>query len=427
MPGRRPTLDSVNLRRLALAAIVLVAAALRLANLGFGLPERWHLDEIGTADRIAAGLRGHVTFGYSYGPLATLLLLGPLAVTRRLAPAHLDADLAGAAIMAYRLLSAVAGTAETAVTYLYARRFVRPRLAVVAAGLVAVVPLHVVSSKYGAPDVLLSLFMTLALLLALHLVEEPCPEGAPRPGHAGRLAFGAGACAALAIATKYNGALVLPAVVAALTLGPARRSRRTLLLAAAGLGAGLGLGFAPLFGPGQLGRLLGAGEYEYGRLFAEGHFGIKVGGLDELYSFHLRRSLFPALGAPWLAAALGSAALSLRRVARRGHLWRRHAVVLAFALPYEAVIETAYKAFPFRIAMRCRSSPRRPSWRAWAAPRSSTASTPGARAPSRGLPWSRCWWPSPCGGRRGCSSPWAWTPARACPPGWSSTFRGARP
>lgn len=96
---------------------------------------------------------------------------------------------------------------------------------VVGAALIAVLPLHVRESHFALTDVPLVTFVTLALLLAL--------RAARRQTLGSYLA--AGAVAGLAAATKYNGAIVLVALIA---VGlQSVRSRGIVRKAAAGIAA----------------------------------------------------------------------------------------------------------------------------------------------------------------------------------------------
>jgi 4-amino-4-deoxy-L-arabinose transferase-like glycosyltransferase len=99
------------------------------------------------------------------------------------------------------------------------------RHALLAAGLLAVMPLHVAAAHHALPDVPLTFLTTLCFLLSLAAHETATP----------RAFAAAGAAAGLAVATNYGAAIVLliPLVSAWMTF-PGRPSRLAYALAAVG-------------------------------------------------------------------------------------------------------------------------------------------------------------------------------------------------
>src|SRR5262249_39560807 len=90
------------------------------------------------------------------------------------------------------------------------------RHALLAAGLLAVLPLHVRQSHYVLTDVPLTFFVTLTLLFSLRAAER---------GTLAAFAW-AGAIAGLATATKYNGAAALLMPLLACFMTPAAKPSR---------------------------------------------------------------------------------------------------------------------------------------------------------------------------------------------------------
>ncbi|MBA2259315.1 MAG: phospholipid carrier-dependent glycosyltransferase, partial [Acidobacteria bacterium] len=121
-----------------------------------------------------------------------------------------------------RAVTATLGTATVALVYFIGLRW-GTRYALVAASLMAVMPLHVRESHYVLTDVPVTFFVTLTFLLSLRANEQ---------GRAVAFLL-AGAAAGLAAATKYTGAvaLLLPLVAAWMTHG-VRPSRLAGALAA---------------------------------------------------------------------------------------------------------------------------------------------------------------------------------------------------
>ena len=117
-----------------------------------------------------------------------------------------------------RAVTAILGTLTVVLVYRVGMRW-GARHAALAAGLMAVMPLHVRESHYVLTDVPVTFFVTLTLLLTL---------GAHERERATSFAW-AGAAAGLAAATKYPGALVIvvPLIAVWMTLGtkPSRLDR----------------------------------------------------------------------------------------------------------------------------------------------------------------------------------------------------------
>src|SRR5687767_3623320 len=129
-----------------------------------------------------------------------------------------------------RAVTATLGTATVALVFLIASRW-GTRYALVASGLMAVMPIHVRESHFVLTDVPATFFVALTFLLSLRAHEQP---------RAAAFAW-AGAAAGLAAATKYTGAvaLLLPLLAAWMTHG-AQPSR---LLAALATVVGAGVAF----------------------------------------------------------------------------------------------------------------------------------------------------------------------------------------
>lgn len=134
-----------------------------------------------------------------------------------------------------RLLTAALGTATVYLVYLIGSRW-GARQALLAAGLMAVLPNHVRESHFVLTDVPMTFFVTLSFLLTLRALEKLT---------VGAFAW-AGAAAGLAAATKYyGGVMLIVPVVAAYFASTAARPRKILALASIGAAAGCFLLAAP--------------------------------------------------------------------------------------------------------------------------------------------------------------------------------------
>jgi 4-amino-4-deoxy-L-arabinose transferase-like glycosyltransferase len=134
-----------------------------------------------------------------------------------------------------RFVTAVLGTATVYLVYLIGMRW-GARHALLAAGLMAVIPNHVRESHYVLTNVPMAFFTTLSFLLTLRALEKQTLG-----------AFGwAGATAGLAAATKYPGGLILVApLLAAYLISNPSRPRRSFVLSALGAAVGSFLIAAP--------------------------------------------------------------------------------------------------------------------------------------------------------------------------------------
>lgn len=131
----------------------------------------------------------------------------------------------------WRIAAWVAGTLTVALLYLLALRlFGSAGWALLAAGLLAIDPLHFVHSRIAMLDVFVTLFVVAAALFAV-LDRDRGGEGAVRPW----LAL-CGISVGLAVASKWSGVLIVPALLPLLIAwAPAGRRRRQALIAMAWL------------------------------------------------------------------------------------------------------------------------------------------------------------------------------------------------
>src|SRR5215468_18134 len=235
-PDARPPRRRAR-RRGILLAIAALAAALRLAGLGFGLspadaipvlhplarPDEQYLWNLGLG--IAAGDPNPHFFLYpSLLPNALALLdalylaAGSLADgSREEAVAELLRD-PRALVWIDRGLVAAVGVATCLLLYRVAALAFGRRSGLVAAFLLAVAHLHVRDSHFGVTDVPLAALACLVLLQSLRIESRG----------AWRDYLRAGLCAGLAISTKYSGAILVAPIVAAHAVARLAGERRPL-------------------------------------------------------------------------------------------------------------------------------------------------------------------------------------------------------
>jgi 4-amino-4-deoxy-L-arabinose transferase-like glycosyltransferase len=214
-----------------LAVTIATAAVLRYWAAGHGIPFAVSEQEAGLLGRVLGIMRSG-----DYNPHAIDLpgfaywLHLPVACARFLVGAlrgewtSLGSVEVDALLPWARMWTATLGVATVVLVHQVGMRW-GARHALLAAGLLAVLPPHVVASHHATSDVPLALFTTLAFLLSLGAHDRATPR-----------AFAwAGAAAGLAMATSYAGALVLalPLLAAWMTF-PGRPSRVAYALAAVG-------------------------------------------------------------------------------------------------------------------------------------------------------------------------------------------------
>jgi hypothetical protein len=312
--------------RLALAAILLLAALLRLSGLTFGLdlsdPRETVLnnllDERGMVDEVQGrflrgdlhpgsfllrGPAGFVVFGLCDAAVLWLeRLQGSLDWGARLAELDRNPSLLH---LVHRLVSVVAGVLSVWLCARVTRREFGPAAGLSAAVLLACAYLHVRESHFGQVDVLWGFFTLLALERCFLLLRAP---------RAGRYAL-AGLCAGLAASAKYFSALFGATILIAhlMARAAARRTgapvppHRNLALA----WALMPVGFLLLF-PGVL---MAGGDLLERLLFSRQVYGgsLRPGVLLEGLLFHGRYSLGVGLGEPVLVLVAAGALLAWRR------------------------------------------------------------------------------------------------------------------
>ncbi len=286
---RRATWQAHAPHGVALLAVLALALALRLTGLQFGLPYFEQPDEWATADRAIAMVQtgNFVPPSFTYPPLYTYMQAGMVALHflwgsgQRLYASV--ADISPALYYPWgRALTGLMGTLGVLLTYGLAWRLYSPTVALLAALLLALFPLHVRDSRYITTDIPVSVLATLALLVCALLMQtgdgrretgdrrretgdgrqETIREG--REGfstqHAVQsnsfvihnssfiLALAAGMCVGLTLATKYTPtSLLWPLGFAVACAAWARPTAAERLRAGLGLAllavAGVGLGF----------------------------------------------------------------------------------------------------------------------------------------------------------------------------------------
>ncbi|MFN8423886.1 MAG: glycosyltransferase family 39 protein [Anaerolineae bacterium] len=335
-PGAAPRRPST--RRAAVAAVVVLALALRWWGLRFGLPATYHPDEHQYVDAAIAAVGGVWNPGRFNNPsllkYALAAAYGVWYALGRLAGAWPSVDAwqrataadPTAAYALARALVGVLGAATCAVVAAIGRRLRGETTGMLAAALLAVAFLHVRDSHYAVNDVPAALLTTLAVAIALRVRAE---------GRGRDLVVGA-VVAGLATATKYTALVaVLPLAIGWLAAGWSDADRPPAAVAG-GPGAGtlgrrlrhagrrLATGPVALAAVAFVAAFLAAVPYavldrpafvaDVALLATRGREGFKGLRIDAApgWIFYLK-SLGWGLGWPLLAAAIVGLGLALRR------------------------------------------------------------------------------------------------------------------
>jgi 4-amino-4-deoxy-L-arabinose transferase-like glycosyltransferase len=322
---------------LLLISILVVAAIARVWALGFGLP---HPAARPDEEAVGAMAGGYYDGNFeqtifTYPPLFTLVVAGALWIVSRDMSATLswmnirlglsDPSTAAERIVA-RFLSAAAGVASVWLLFrIGARLFGRPT-AFVAAACLALAFLHVRDSHFGVTDIPMTCMVLVGFLAIVRLSES---------GSRGDL-VAAGLLTGLAVATKYNAALlVLPACFAILN-DPLRRPIRIRLGRAVAFAVIMVAAFLIVcpFAVLSYEKFL-ADVMDVSRHLADGH-GPDLG---RGWTYHLTTTLRYGLGLPLLAAGILGLLLMVWREGRRGIL------VALFPVAYYALTGSGRTVF----------------------------------------------------------------------------------
>lgn len=329
----------------AIALVCLLAAALRLIGLQYGLPAVFNPDEVAIMARALSFANGtlnphnflyptfyfYVLFAWVGVYLGFVWLTGAVESLTSLAQLYFLAPTG--IYTAGRLLGAVAGTATVLGIYRLGVRLADAHTALAAAVLLAVAPLHVRDSHYVKHDVPATLCVVLAYLFMARLVAGAAPRsqaGSDAPPLRTTDTVLAAAACGVAFSTHYYCVfLAVPLTIAIVIAGRGQPTRSVVrqLLVAAGVSAAVFFALSPfiLVEPATAWRDIVANrQIVVDRAVAGGAFASAWRYLDMLWQ--------DALGMPALAlAAVGIVGLGMAAPGRVLFL-------LAFPVPFIAFI-----------------------------------------------------------------------------------------
>ena len=314
--------------RMALAVVLVAAAVLRYWAIHRGIPYAVQVDEPEIVERALNMMRSgslHPHF-FDYPGLSIYVQL-LVSIVRFLAGAiggerySLSQATGGSFYLWGRVVTATFGVATVLLVYQVGMRW-GARHALLASGLMAVLPLHVRYAHYVLTDTPLTFFVTLTFLLSLVAHER---------GTLGSF-VSAGAAAGLAAATKYNGgvALIMPLLACWMTV-PLRPGRLKTAFAIVGSSGVAFLLFAPY-------TILDLPAFldNFARLANQYRVAVIGESLWVLYFKYLVRHAF---GWPAVLLALGGMGLGVVRLVR-GPGRVRWTLAVVFPLVYYAMLTT---------------------------------------------------------------------------------------
>lgn len=292
----------------AIICIVIVASVLRVWGLKWGLPTNQHYFSYHPDETMIlfAALKVNLFTGelnpgfYNYGSLFVYLANFATVAATALGVINLPDDIFSRIgefaklYLAGRIIAVSLGILTVYLVYTLGRRAYGRAAGTLAALFMAVLPIHVMHSKFMAVDVPATFFVVLALLFAIRITD----------GNRLRDYILAGLFAGLAAGTKYNaGLVVLSPIVAHLASHKARPLLRivspkmlaTILCAAAG------------FLIGTPGTLLYRDAFNRDFSFEMHHVqtghGLIFTHTGSGFVYHITHSLWPGMGLPLLVLA----------------------------------------------------------------------------------------------------------------------------
>ncbi len=328
----------------ALICILIIAAALRIWGIGWGLPNSkhyfsYHPDE---TTILFAAMRVDFFTGdfnpgfYNYGSLFIYLTyIATFAVTV-LGLANLSEDTFSKIgefaklYLASRMVAVLLGILTVYLVYALGKRAYGRRTGILAALFMAILPIHVMHSKFMAVDVPATFFVVLALIFTIRITD----------GHRFRDYLFAGLAAGLAAGTKYNaGLVVLSPIVAHFASDKARPLLRIVSPKLLGIIAGAAAGFLI----GTPGALLYPKPFHRDlnseMIHVKAGHGLVFAHTGSGYIYHITHSLLPGMGLPLLILAGLGLIYSLRKRSAAD------LAMLAFLIAYYALIGAAQVRF----------------------------------------------------------------------------------
>ncbi|MFN8390863.1 MAG: glycosyltransferase family 39 protein [Bdellovibrionota bacterium] len=313
-----------------LVLALLVSASLRFYGIGWGLPRAFHPDEFEEARFLRNMMRNDsINPNYTQQPPLILYLAWPISAALNFF-GMFDGDTLARNVLGGRIVNAIAAILSVFLVSALGKRLFSRFSGALAALILATSPLHVTNSRYMKQDSLLVMFVIGCALCVVKCVDTK----------KFRYLYLAGALAGLAAGSKYSGFACVAIVLSApwlnrekFSLIPNRELLVHAVLASFVMGATFLLSMPYVLMSAENFRHLLSGMAFESKHAQIGHHGLAIDPWNQLWMFHLSRSLLPGVQTLPLLAAIVAAGTMVRRGETRG-MWAV-ALFLLFYLPAE--------------------------------------------------------------------------------------------
>lgn len=278
--------DQVAFRfyKLIIAVILILALSIRMHGIDFGLPHYFHPDEF-RKGRIAQKISETLNFDPNYFLHPSLLLYSTSGLGSIKTKVFGDESSVDTFTLAGREVSALAGVGTVLLTIIMGGIVGGARVGILAGALIAFSPLMITSSRYLKEDSLLSFWIMAACLASLWGAKNNKPA----------YLILAGLLSGLAASSKYSGVL---AIVPVLFFPIAyKRFSKNWILSAVVAGVLVPIGFIAATPYSILNSAKFIEDFNSERKhMVIGHHATIISSWDHFWSYHLARSILPALG-----------------------------------------------------------------------------------------------------------------------------------
>ncbi len=320
-----------NLYPFLLFLAIAIGSALRFYGLNWGLPaHQYHPDEFEEAAYLQQMMINNtIISNYNQQPPLILYLSWPISILLKFFEIYVNNSLARD-VLAGRIINAFAGIISIYLVFALGKRLFSNLTGIIAAFLLAVIPLHVTNSRYMKQDVLLVMFVlacALAVFKSISLKKT-------------RYLYLAGVFAGLAFCSKYSGAACAGIILSTAWLEnnnfnfiPNWKKLGQSILAVAVMVFSFFLSVPYVLISKENFTDLMHGIRKESIHAQSGHHGLSIDAWSQQGMFHFSRSLIPGMDLLPIVAALICIGFMLRRGNTRG-LWLA-AIVLFFYIPAE--------------------------------------------------------------------------------------------
>ena len=327
--------ESIKVYKLEILLIlaILIGGGLRFYGLDFGLPNVYHPDEFEEAEFLTNMIKNNsIDPHYNQQPALILYLSWPISLLLKLFGFTFD-NLLTRNVFSGRLVNAIMGTTTIYLVYLIAKKIFNQRTAIIAAWIIAVIPLHVTNSRYMKQDVLFSTLILTCVYYCLKYMDTKSSKFIIIAGLFGGFAMG----------SKYTGITSIGIILSTAWLfsdkvklipdfEALKKSFYGVIMVVVGFFMCVPYS---LMDEKHFISLMNGIKFE-ARHASNGHLGLAIDPWSQLWMFHVSRSLFPGMESlPMIFTLLGIGLILYSWKPKS--LWIL-AIALMFFLPAEAAL-----------------------------------------------------------------------------------------